>query len=363
MKTYTNFTEVIQELTVREQHRKLVTYNLALFLDMEWGVTDELPHEYVTIGTQWLMTKFAFAQMCKKLAYVIGKPVTGNYLWAHGDVLSHAVPIHLASQNEAAMNKHIARNTRTNSTEDFTNNVILNVHNENIVTAFLSTNYHGVSNVKSVEKLAEIIEDSGMTPVDIRVKTYDDFFDTIDVSVIFEEFVDGGNFYGAGITLRNSQNGLFGLLVAPIVKSNTCDNSIIEYMASYNRHTNGVEEFFDSAVSRVPELVGLAVTMYNNSRNLRQLTVRNMDTAIDTVIAQLALPHSTKPVFIEGLVSEFDEPNSLYSLISAITYVSQTLDNPQKELRMNNIAGNIANTFGNYAKGYEVSLGEIKLLL
>lgn len=373
---YDTLQQLVKDLEEEEKTRKLMVVPISNFYGLRWSVLGS--ENMLTLKTQpdpdsepeivYKMNKHAFAQLTKKLAYETHHPVNAHYLWRNPKVLAYAMPLHLSEQNEVMQLRHRSKKSNAKSEKDkltdYENLIMINVHNENIITAVLSTNYRGLSNADALKMVADRLDLDDMHPYEITVRTYDDFYDTIDVVMLFEQYMDKNNMYGAGIAVRNSQNGAFGLTRAPIVKSSVCDNSIVSYMQAYKRHLKGVNEFWDDSLVNLPDLVDQAVELYEKSRRLKEVKISDMDYVFDILCSSLALPQRVKDDLITGLSSEFlGIEDTALGLVSAITYAAQKVGDSSKEFRMTTLAGTIVEKLNAFAPGTIIGAKEMKVLI
>ena len=265
--------------------------------------------------TKYRLTRHAFNQLCQILAKQGNQTISARHLWGNPDTLNYN------------MNYHIGQVVKHIQPEDDVFEVILNVHNGTDINGVLSKHYVGVSNLEVMEAFWDACQEQDMYPVNIELRHYDDYYDTMRATILFEQFVNDNNLYGAGVLILNSQNGKIGLTVQPIVKSTACDNSITMYTDKwYHRHTGSIQDELENAFHNLEQYVSISVNLYHAYHQMRQIIVPDMDHEIDKIIAQYKIPKKYRKYFVEGLTSEYDkQEHTMFGLVSGMTYLAQHL--------------------------------------
>ena len=317
------FDNLISTLEEKERNRTLGTFDFKQVFNAPWHSEYE---DMVRVGTR-LITYHAFTQLCKKLAYDLNKPVTPRYIWAHPEAISAMPQTHVQSQI-------VAFEKRDNLTKQ--NNIVLNIHKAivdgaitEVITGVLSTNYCGISNLQVLTEFLDAVNFQELTIKDFDVVfDSEDFCDTMILTVIFEEFRDRGNYYGAGVQIRNSQNGKMGLTVSPIMKATVCNNSIIHMSTRYHKHLVGVDSFYTESLMELKTLIDTAVTLFTNTLVLKDIPLEDdevSDKMLLFILSKFKLAAKLLPTFRAGVSSEHDEI-SVYSVVAAITYLATQID-------------------------------------
>lgn len=299
------------------------------------------PHDKETL---FKLTRHAFNQLCAILSRRGKFTVTPKYLWENPKSIDYNLKMHIVDYYADSANEEPIE-------------VLLNIHDEIVVNGVLSSSYVGVSNLEVMEYFVEQCYAQNMTPASVDVKFYDDYFDSMRCVILFEQFVNDGNLYGAGVLILNSQNGTVGLTIQPIVKSTACDNSITMFTNKwYHRHTGNLDNFLEEALDNLGEYVQISVDLYHAYHNMRQIVVENMDEEIDKIMALYKIPKKYRQYFLEGLTSEYsDVENTVFGLVSGLTFMAQMLPDIKKEQALVEHASQIImEEMSNLEKGNEV---------
>lgn len=330
------FTKLLEQLEEKEQKRKVIRVDFGQFFLTDFNVVGfDTPNQHIQLGNGYKLTKNAFSQLWKKIAYdVSGRRNAFAYHWQMPTVVSAEMPFHISEQIKG----------RERSTKRNDNDVVLNVHDDMVVTAVHSTNYTDYGNYALVREMQDVYDNNQLGIVDYSYST-DDYMDTLQLQMLTEKFPHDFSVYGVGVLIINSQDGNTALHMMPFVKSTACDNSLVSMFGYHSRHVPNIIHKATEGILKMPEMIELSKITYRNYHTLADVEVYDIDNAINDVLNKYRLSKKYKRIFVKGLNSERDDINdTLFNFISGMTYTAQFLPEKHMEISMLRSAGKLVDT-------------------
>lgn len=336
-----NIKDAIKILEEADSQHLLSRVDSGSFFNTEWKFENfGLSNQIIVLGNGFRLSEHAFNQLWKRIAYDVKVKSSGhlqnrrnaaNYFWQFPGALETHMSTHILEQAEA----------RSKSKKRDDNDIFLNVHN-NVITAIHSTNYRSFDNLSVLRELDKQI-DSGLInamEVNVSLKNYND---EMRVQVLTDKYDHEYTIYGSGVWILNSQNGVYSFTEVPFVKSTVCDNSIVGMFGKTIRHVADVEERAKSAIQLIPELSDLATNTYLNYLNTVNTKIIDMIDVVTHLKRIYQIPKAVALKMIEdGFYSERDDiEDTLFNLISGLTYIANLIHDPNKEMRLLKLAGRL----------------------
>lgn len=340
------FTKLLEQLEEKEQKRKVMRVDFGQFFTTDFNVVGfDTPNQHIQLGNGYKLTKNAFAQVWKKIAYdVSGRRNAFAYHWQMPSVVAAEMPFHVSEQIDG----------RERSTKRSNNDVVLNVHDDVIVTAVHSTNYTDYGNYALVKEIQNVYDGNQLGIIDYTYDT-DEFMDTLELKILTERYPHDFSVYGVGVLLINSQDGNTALHMMPFVKSTACDNSLVSMFGYHSRHVPNIIHKATEGILKMPEMINHSKIVYQNYHTLTNIEVYDMSELINMVIDKFRLPKKYKKVFAKGLNSERDDINdTLFNFVSGMTYTAQFLPEKHMEISMLRSAGKIVDSIASQDIEYMV---------
>jgi hypothetical protein len=326
----TTLLKTIDLLNELEKERRVERVDFEDFFTMDWELLEVenfgRPEQLYVLPSGYKIARHAWWELCAKIkAAIPNSDIPAKYLWDNPRVVRSEMQRHVDAQ---------ALHHATTSLKRAHNDVILNIHG-NVITAIFSTNYVDYSNATMLTAYANALNNADSAPTHVFPKFYDPYHDQMQVILTYDRFTQGTNLYSAGVLLRNSQNGTFGVHSVPMVKSQACDNSILSFFGYHKKHTVGVDTWFERTLASLDLMVENSVATYYNYMKADNYVLENPDEVELYVKTNFRLTKPMMARYTEGLHSERDDiKNTLFNLISAITYTSQYESTSMKALEM-----------------------------
>lgn len=336
-----NIKKAIQQLENADSQHLLNRVDLGSFFNTEWKFENfGSPNQIITLGNGFKLSEHAFNQLWKRIAYDVKVQSSGhlqnrrnasNYFWQFPGALETHMSAHVLEQAEA----------RSKSKKRDDNDIFLNIH-DNIITAIHSTNYRSFDNLTLLKELDAQIDNGLVNVVEVNV-SLKNYNDEMRVQVLTNKYNHEYTIYGSGVWILNSQNGVYSFTEVPYIKSTVCDNSIVGMFGKTIRHVADVQERAKSAIQLIPEMSQLATNTYLNYLNTVNTRIIDM---LDVVTHLKRIYQIPKPVALKmiehGFYSERDDiEDTLFNLISGLTYIANQIHDPNKEMRLLKLAGRL----------------------
>lgn len=336
-----NIKDAVKTLEELDSQHLLNRVDLGSFFNTTWdfenfGQRDQI----VVLGNGFKLTEHAFNQLWKRIAYDVKVQSAGqmqnrrnasSYFWQFPGALKTHMASHILEQAEA----------RSKSKKRDDNDVFLNVHG-NTITAIHSTNYRSFDNLSVLREVDKQIDSGLIQPVEVNVSLYN-YNDEMRLQILTNKYAHDYTIYGSGVWILNSQNGVYSFTEVPYIKSTVCDNSIVGMFGKTIRHVADVEERAVSAIGLIPELAQLATNTYINYLGTTTTEVIDMQETLTHLKRIYQIPKAvTLKIIEDGLYSERDDlEDTLFNLISGLTYGANLIHDPNKEMRLLRLAGRL----------------------